>query len=148
MKWARCDPSMIYEIGENLRKEDQTEVKLSHGLTGLEACEQCYLASNVIQAIEGDDGDPVGITGVVGNSIWLLGTEKLTSTKHHRWQLSLYGREWVEYCMETAGGMVENYVYSKNKLSIRWLKHLGFNIEAPKPYGVAEEMFCHFWRKS
>jgi len=25
---------------------------------------------------------------------------------------------------------------------------LGFNIEEPKPYGVADQMFCHFWRKA
>jgi len=148
MKWIKVDANVIYEVGDNIREEDEIEVKFSHGLSGLEACKKCFLSSNVIQGIEGDDGDPVGITGIVGSYIWLLGTDKLTATKHHRWQLSLYGREWVEYCLEKAGGMVENYVYSKNRQSIRWLKHLGFTIEEPKPYGVEDQLFCHFWRKA
>ena len=138
----------MYFIGENLREQDKTEVRFSHGLEPVEACLKSYIYSDVIQAIEGDDGEPIGITGLVGNHIWLLGTDKLTATKNHRWQLCLHGREWVEYCLDMAGGMIENYVYSENKLSIRWLKHLGFIIEEPKPYGVEDQMFCHFWRKA
>ena len=148
MRWIKAEPGDMYVIGENLREQDKTEVRLSHGLSPVEACIESYIHSNVIQAIEGDDGDPVGITGLVDNYIWLLGTDKLTATKNHRWQLCVHGREWVEYCLDMAGGMIENYVYSENKLSIRWLKHLGFNIEEPKPYGVADQMFCHFWRKA
>ena len=147
MRWIKAEPNDMYFIGEQLREQDKTEVRLSHGLSPVEACIESYINSNVIQAIEGDDGDPVGITGLVGSYIWLLGTDKLTATKNHRWQLCVHGREWVEYCLDTAGGMIENYVYSENKLSIRWLKHLGFIVEEPKPYGVADQMFCHFWRK-
>ena len=148
MRWIKAEPNDMYFIGEQLREQDKTEVRLSHGLSPVEACIESYINSNVIQAIEGDDGDPVGITGLVGSYIWLLGTDKLTATKNHRWQLCVHGREWVEYCLDTAGGMIENYVYSENKLSIRWLKHLGFIVEEPKPYGVADQMFCHFWRKA
>jgi len=146
MRWIKAEPNLIYEIADNLRKEDAKEVRLSHGVTAEEACTQSYIHSQLIQAIEGDDGDPVGITGVCGNYIWLLGTDKLTSTKNHRWQLCIYGQEWVEHCLDFSGGMIENYVYSENKTSIRWLKHLGFTIEEAKPYGPEGALFHHFWR--
>ena len=148
MRWIKAEPGDMYVIGENLREQDKNEVLFSHGLSPVEACLRSYRDSQVIQAIEGDEGDPVGITGLTQNYIWLLGTDKLTATKNHRWQLCIHGREWVEYCIDRAGGMIENYVYSENKESIRWLKHLGFNIGEPEPYGVAEKMFCHFWRKA
>ena len=148
MRWIKADPNDMYYIGENLREQDRKEIALSDGIEAVEACVTSYIFSDVIQAIEGDNGLPVGITGVTDKSIWLLGTEGLTKTKSHRRQLCIYGREWVEYCLEFAGGMIENYVYSENRDSIRWLKHLGFTIEKPEPYGPVGAMFCHFWRKA
>ncbi|MFZ9569093.1 MAG: hypothetical protein ACO28M_04535 [Vulcanococcus sp.] len=147
MKWVRADEEIAMEIGLNLRTQDQHEVMLSHGVTGLEAVLESYLQSDICQAIEGDDGVPVGITGVCDDRIWLLGTYGLTATKSHRYQLCLHGREWVDYCLEEAGGFLRNMVYSKNTGSIRWLKHLGFAVEEPQPFGPSAALFCPFWRK-
>tara|TARA_R100000781_G_C4081208_1_gene127809 strand:- start:3495 stop:3941 length:447 start_codon:yes stop_codon:yes gene_type:complete len=148
MKWIKATSSIASEVGENLRRQDVNEVLMSHGMTGHQAVMESFKQSSICQAIEGDDGDPVGLTGVVDNRIWLLGTDKLTATKNHRWQLCLYGREWVEHCLESVGKPIGNYVYSENKKSIRWLKHLGFIIYEPEPFGPWDSMFCPFWRSN
>ena len=43
-------------------------------------------------------------------------------------------------------GPLHNYVYAKNDASIKWLKHLGFEVMQPEPYGPCAALFCHFWR--
>ena len=146
MRWIEPDVNMATEIGLNLREQDRIEVQLSHGIGGLHAVLGSYRQSRVCMAIEGDDGTPVGMTGVAGDRIWLLGTEGLTATKSHRWQLCLHGREWVEHCLEVVGCPIGNHVYAKNRQAIRWLKHLGFTVEHPEPIGPSLSLFCPFWR--
>ncbi len=148
MKWIHATHDVASMIGENLRQADRNEVLLSHGVSGEEATFDSYIHSQICQAIEGDNGLPVGITGVVDNRIWLLGTEELTATKSHRWQLSLHGREWVNHCLEFTGKPIGNHVYSKNRMSIRWLKHLGFTVNDPEPFGPWGSPFCEFWREA
>jgi hypothetical protein len=53
----------------------------------------------------------------------------------------------VEYCLDRVGGPIGNDVYAKNKRSIRWLKHLGFQVEPPRPMGMSAALFCRFWRE-
>ena len=146
MRWIRATEHNAIEVGLNLRQQDETEVMLSHGLAPVEAVVLSYEASTVCQAIEGDCGNTVALTGVVDNKIWLLGTSRLTATKEHRRDLCKYGGEWVEYCLGASGGYLENMVYSKNKRAIRWLKHLGFTVEQPEPFGPSAALFCPFWR--
>jgi len=148
MKWIHATSCIAYEVGEQLRQEDRNEVLLSHGMNPKEAVFESYIQSQICQAIEGDNGNPVGLTGVVENKIWLLGTEELTATKSHRWQLSLHGREWVDHCLDFVGKPIGNHVYSKNKMSIRWLKHLGFTVHDPEPFGPWDALFCPFWREA
>ena len=147
MRWIKADEGVAMEIGLNIREQDEHEVRLSHGMTGLEAVLDSYIESDICMAIEGDNGDPVGITGVCEDRIWLLGTYALTSTKSHRRQLCLHGREWVDYCLEESGGFLQNMAYSKNTGAIRWLRHLGFTVEEPRPYGPSAALFCPFWRQ-
>ena len=137
---------MVLDIGMNIRESDEIEVQLSHGMSGLNACMDSYCHSCMFQVFAGDDGTPVGITGMWHNSIWLLATDGLTSTKSHRWQLSTLARQWVDLCVAEVGETIGNYAYSKNKKTLRWLKHLGFTIGEPEPYGVKEALFCPFWR--
>jgi len=108
MRWIQANEQRAIQVGLNLRKQDELEVSLSHGLAPVEACMLSYRQSQVCQAIEGDDGSCVALTGVVGKTIWLLGSTSLTATKNHRLQLCRYGREWVDFCLESAGGYVEN----------------------------------------
>ncbi len=146
MRWIDASEQRAIEVGLNLREQDVTEVLLSDGMAPVEACMMSYRDSSVVQAIEGDSGNCVALTGVVGNRIWLLGTNELVATKNHRLQLCRHGGEWVEFCLDCSNGYLENMVYAKNKKSIRWLKHLGFTVSHPEPYGPGLALFCPFWR--
>jgi hypothetical protein len=146
MRWVEANEDMAFDVGFALREQDREEVKLSHGLDGLEAVLDSYLYSDICRGIEGDDGTVVGLTGLCGDRIWLLGTEGLTATKSHRWQLCAHGREWVEYCLRHVGAPIGNYVYAKNLRSIKWLRSLGFTVLPPAPLGPGCSLFCEFWR--
>ena len=146
MKWIKPTTAVVQEVGTAMREADEVEVRLSHNLDPLTAISKSVLKSDICRAIEGDDGVPVGITGVTNQSIWLLGTDGLTATKSHKKRLCVDGREWVDYCLKEVGKPIGNWVYHKNKLYIKWLKHLGFTVEGPQPYGHAGALFCQFWR--
>ena len=96
MKWAQPTEHHAFFIAENLRDEDKKEVWLSHRMSPLEAVMLSYTESDLCRTIVSDDGEPLALTGLVGNRIWLLGTEKLTATRQRRLQLCKEGRGWVE----------------------------------------------------
>lgn len=146
MRWINATDEVVNFIARNVRAQDDEEVRLSHGINGSTAVLSSWAYSQYCQAIEGDDGTPVGVTGLVNNTIWLLGTEGLTATRNHRLDLIHRGREWVDYCQSRVDGRIGNYVYAKNRMSIRWLKHLGFHVSQPEPYGPSAALFCPFWR--
>lgn len=146
MKWAEPTFEKALFIVHNLREEDKTEVWLSHRMSPMEAVMISYEESDLIRCIVSDDDEPLALTGLVGNRIWLLGTEKLTATKRRRLQLCKEGRGWVETCLDAAGMAIGNDVYAKNTRSIRWLKHLGFNVASPRPLGESGALFSEFWR--
>lgn len=146
MKWAFPDAHVVNFIADNIRPQDEEEVRLSHAISGPVAVLSSWANSSVCRAILGDDDVPVGISGLVDNTIWLLGTEGLTATRSHRLQLIHRGREWVDYCQDKVDAPIGNYVYAKNRMSIRWLKHLGFHVSQPEPYGPSAALFCPFWR--
>lgn len=148
MRWADPTAERAYYVAANVRAEDRDEVWLSHRLPGAEAVLQSWSGSELCRCIETSDGEPVGLTGVCGDRIWLLGTEGLTATRSRRLQLCIEGRGWVEHCLKHVGGPIGNDVYAKNRMSIRWLRHLGFEVEEPRPIGLSGALFCRFWREA
>ena len=148
MEWAYPSTERVEKIAQNLRPEDELEVWLSDGVLGYDAVMESYYESTIARVILGDNYEPVGITGVCGDRIWLLGTTGLTQSKSHRWQLATHGREWVKHCIDVVGGPIGNHVYAKNRPAVRWLQHLGFVVEPSKPYGVEGAPFRRFWRSA
>jgi hypothetical protein len=146
MRWTDATDERAYYIASNLRKEDQEEVWLSHRVAGPEAVLESWAASDICRCIETSDGEPVGLTGLTGDRIWLLGTAALTATRSRRLQLCIEGRGWVEHCLERVGGPIGNDVYAKNRTSVRWLRFLGFEVEPPRPIGHSGALFSRFWR--
>lgn len=146
MRWATPTEERVRAIAENLRQADRTEVWLSDRLTGREAVWNSWASSDVCRCIETAAGEPVGLTGLTGNRIWMLGTGGLTATRQRRLQLCRDGRGWVEHCLDVAGMAIGNDVYARNKASIRWLKSLGFQVASPRPLGPSSALFCEFWR--
>jgi hypothetical protein len=148
MRWAEPTEARAYHVAANLRHEDEQEVWLSHQIPGPEALLTSWADSDICRCIETSDGEPVGFTGVCGDRIWLLGTRGLTATRSRRLQLCIEGRGWVEHCLKRVGGPIGNDVYAKNQQSIRWLKHLGFTVEPPRPIGHSCALFSRFWREA
>ena len=136
----------VLDVAENLREEDELEVHLSHCMAGREAVIESWAYSEVVRGMLTDDGQACGLCGVVGQRIWMLGTDRLTENRKARWQLCVEGRKWVDNCLEELDRPLFNQVYSKNHESIRWLKYLGFTVERPRPFGHAGALFCDFWR--
>lgn len=146
MRWADPTEERAYWIANHLRPEDETEVWLSHRIKGAEAVLTSWADSDICRCIETSAGLPVALTGVSGDRIWMLGTAELTATKHRQMQLCREGRLWVDYCVAMVGGPIWNDVYAKNVCGIRWLKHLGFTVDAARPIGHSAKLFCRFWR--
>jgi len=148
MRWADPTEERAYYVAANIRREDEQEVWLSHRMPGPDAVLESWASSDICRCIETSDGVPVGLTGVVGDRIWLLGTDELTATRSRRLQLCIEGRGWVEHCLEMVGGPIGNDVYASNRRSIRWLEHLGFHVDPPSPIGMSGALFSRFWRES
>lgn len=145
MKWAYPTEARVHAVGRNLRKADCDEVWLSHRMEGLDAVLTSWRESKVCRCMTTENDEVVGITGLVGNRIWMLGTDNLIATRQNRVQLCINGRDWVKHCLSAAGMAIGNDVYSKNTDSIRWLKHLGFEVAKPRPMGHSGALFCEFW---
>lgn len=139
---------LAYYVANHIRKEDELEVWLSHRVPGPEAVLTSWAESDICAGILTEEGEPAGLTGVVGDRIWMLGTEALTGSKERRLHLCTKGRGWVQHCLESVGAPIGNYVYAKNRRAVRWLRFLGFEIGVPRPYGPSCELFHPFWRLS
>lgn len=146
MKFVDVTAERVRFIGNNLRPADTTEVGLSHGCNAMTAVIDSWRGATFCKVIEGDNGNPVGISGLCGSRIFLLGTPELTATKNHRQLLISQGRDWVQKLIQIAQGPVHNWAYAKNRTALKYLKHLGFEISRPAPYGPSCALFCHFWR--
>lgn len=146
MRFVKPTKEMAIDIGLGLRAEDELEVRLSHNVDPVTAMLESFINSDICDALEGDDGTPVGMCGVARQQIWLLGTDNLTINKSHKKFLCIDGKEWVETCLKKVGKPLGNWVYAENKKSIKWLKYLGFTVNDPRPYGHNRALFCQFWR--
>ena len=76
-------------------------------------------------------------------TIWMLGTDLLE--QHATRFLRENKKEIVDISSECI--IIENYCDARNKVTIRWLKWLGFTIEEVEPYGVYNLPFHHFHKE-
>jgi len=130
-----------------LRHQDRLEVLYSHQKDPETAVYESWRQSAICRCIDGDDGQAVGICGVNGNSVWLLATDELLATASHRRQFIRGGRRWVDELLNSGRFlMLENWALASNRATLRWLKHLGFQVDTPQPMGRSCQLFCHFWR--
>ena len=137
---------MVESIAADMRAADAVEVWASHRHTPIEAIMSGWKLSqySVVVMV---DSDPCVIMGLVNKDLlsgtgvpWLLGTER--ALKHTREFFRLSPPvidEMLSVCRK-----LYNYVHTDNKVSIKWLKWIGFTIEKPEPHGVNGEMFHRF----
>ncbi len=135
-------------ITAGLREEDRREVELATGEEPNFALIDSYRASIRAWSIL-LDGRAIAMFGGVSRSLlshtgiaWMLGCDDIVKVR--------VGVAKGTYLAINEGlgifRRLENYVLDTNEISKKWLRWNGFTIEEPRPYGVSQAMFCHFYR--
>lgn len=149
IRFEEITEAHIRYIADNMRDEDRAEI-LALGKNDIyTALMGGMTESDFSVAVVAQDGTPLTVLGVVRRGIitgtgtpWLLSS---VDALQHRRQFLLLSKdvvgEMLEFCPR-----LENYVHSKNKLSIRWLKWIGFKIHFKDPLVIKEtdEKFYRF----
>jgi hypothetical protein len=132
-------------LKNKLREADKEEIMASHGHTAEEALKISLNDSVICYTIE--RGKPIGMFGInpydlSGTSavIWLLTSEDI---KEIRMSFLKQCRKYIDGFLEVYP-LLFNYVYEKNKMSIKWIKWLGGKVYEPIPYGMNGEKFHYF----
>ena len=143
---ARPTSDDIHYIIENMCAADADEVWASHRHTPKQAVEGGVAMSDYV-SVARYDGVPIGIYGLVVRDIlggegvpWMLTTDGMR--RAGRELLTVVPRGIDE--MFRVCDRLSNHVYTENKMSIRWLRRLGFIIEPPLPVGMGGELFHEF----
>mgnify|MGYP003672702641 CR=1 FL=1 len=136
-------------MSHNMRDVDKDEVWATSMSSPLEALTKSVKSSE--QARTGRvNGEIVCMFGVcrqnllgMRGSVWLLGTDLLKKNAIR------FLRETKQEVMDLSQNfiIIENYCDSRNKITLRWLKWLGFTIERARPYGVYDLPFHHFYKE-
>jgi hypothetical protein len=143
---VEATPEHVELLIANLRDSDREEI-LAMGYDDVEAAiRQTYRASTVAWSGWVDD-DLLCVFGVQAGSYllghgvpWMLGTPTMNK----------YEIRFLHNCKPVVEQMLRgyprltNYVYARNKRTIRWLKWLGFTVHPPRPAGLKQEPFCRF----
>lgn len=146
VKFVKPTMGLVTAIANDMRQADIDEVWASHRHTPMEALLLGWNMSHVSTVVTVDD-EPCVMMGLVIRDIlsgsgvpWLLGTG--AALKHKR--------EFIKQVPAVISRMLDicpylfNYVHVDNKVSVKWLKRIGFILDDPLPYGRNNELFHKF----
>jgi hypothetical protein len=145
---TRPTQRMVTDIGYCLRQADIDEVWAMSHLKPMQATQMSYEASAKCWVALWD-GIPTVIFGVARTSYlpsigspWMLATDRISEMG------TTFVRGSIKYVnfMQEGHELLRNYVDVRNKVSIKWLKWLGFNLLDPKPYGPDGCLFHEFYK--
>lgn len=130
-----------------MRDEDAKEVWDSNLYTPYKALERCMESiGNKWTIIV--DGVPIGMVGVSRETFlsakgipWLLGTDALTCDKKLFMRISII----VLNNISEGFSYLENYVSTENKMTLKWLKRLGFKF-GKEIKSITGVVFKQFYR--
>jgi hypothetical protein len=141
---GECTQEVIDYLKHNLREIDEYECRAASGMPGAKCLQLGFEKSIFIRAIFSGD-EPLGVYGV--NPVksfdnmgiaWMLGTDNLPKAG-----VLLMDKRYIATALEYRP-MLYNYVSERNRVSIKWLKRVGFTVGDPVPYGPTKENFCLF----
>ena len=145
IRFLPVTPEHIQHVATNMRQADVDEVK-AFGREPLESLTTGVRLSDLSMCLE-IDGDICCILGLVKvsmvNSIgvpWMLGTHAIMD---HKREFMKQSQIVLQHVLAESNELY-NYVHDQNRVSIRWLKWLGFTIEEPQPSGINGELFHKF----
>lgn len=133
-------------MAPHIKAPDIAELKATSNMTPEEGLLDC-LRRSVIAWTWVKDGRPVFMFGIACNGYmdgkglpWGLGTDEACKFP------KMFIRGSRKAFKEVTGLFphLENYVDSRHKAAIRWLKHIGFTIHDPEPIGRNGELFHRF----
>lgn len=134
------------QLAANMRSADVAEVWASTHLSPAEALSRAMRYTKRPMVGVADDTvlcgfgvgsrSPFSVVGVP----WMLSAHAI---EDHAVAF-LRGSIGVVESWRRAFPVLENYVDARNTLAIRWLRWLGFVLDAPKPYGPDGKLFHRF----
>lgn len=146
VEFVKPTDEMIKYIADNMRAADALEVWEMSGQTPIVSIEKGLKLSRY-SSVALVNGIPCAVFGLVivdiltGTGVpWLLGTDY--AVKHRRVFLENC-KQGLDQMLQTCPNLF-NYVHAENKISVRWLKYMGFTIEDPVPMGRNGAMFHKF----
>ena len=149
VKFGPPTPEAVQFIADNMREADAIEVWAAYRHTPIEALELSIKNSYTCMIVYGDDV-PLTALGLVLRGFlsdtgvpWLLSAEQALD---HRKEFLRLSPPVIDKMLQIRPKLV-NYVHTENKLSIRWLKWLGFIIENPEPMKTTGELFHRFHKE-
>lgn len=136
-------------VARNLRAADVAEIEAAHGRgvdVGSVVSRAVALSDAPMAAWSG--GEPLALLGCAPcgtilagyGAPWLLGTP--ACARHPRVFVGA-GRTFVSGWLSHYGRLC-NYVDARNVESVRWLRAIGFDVEAPEPFGALGFPFHKF----
>ena len=136
----------IGTVSGRMRQSDQDEIMASSGITPFQALHDGFLRSAYCWTAL-TDNEPCAMFGVVRESPisnkgipWLLATDQMRLNKK---RFLIDGVKYMRLILEIFPDLY-NFVDTRNKESIRWLKWLGFEILPAIKYGLNGELFHPF----
>lgn len=146
VKFVEPNDELIRFIALNMRQADVDEVWASHHHLPYEALMTGWELSHS-STIVTVNSEPCVMIGLVIHDIlsgsgvpWLLGTEgALKYKRNFLTQVPAVIDEMLNVCPR-----LFNYVHAENRVSINWLRRIGFTIDDPEPHGAAQELFHRF----
>jgi RimJ/RimL family protein N-acetyltransferase len=136
----------LEELLLEMRQLDWQEVEAASGDVAVALDQSLKVSYNPV-AVRLADGGLVALFGVAPltitsdtAAIWLLGTDRMRA----------FPRDVIADTVRYVGMIREryprlvNYVDVRNRPSIRWLRHVGFTLDPPAPFGVAGMLFHRF----
>lgn len=137
-------------LAPKLRPADREEVRAASGRTPLAAL--AFAVEHSVDAhalhVNGHvaallglglmpcDGttEPIGVP-------WFLGSRDVYQLSHRQWLY--FGHSQLERWFVWVS-LMRNFVHANNRDSCRWLKHLGFTLLPPQPFGAKGALFHRF----
>ena len=143
-------PEHILIVAEKMRHADVAEIWAAGRNTPRSALRSSLAMSSYCKTIMLGE-KPIAMFGVTplsaitGHGVpWMLGTHEIESMPMR------FLRGSVSYLKDMARGFsyLENWVDARNKVSINWLRWLGFVIVKPEPYGHLGYPFHRFYMEN
>lgn len=147
LKYVPVQDWHVRHVAFNMRDADVAEVKATANKTPLEALRKGMEISDRTVTVLTPDGLPLVIMGVAPRcrltgvgSPWLLGTDEALKYKRN---FLTDPPEVLDEMMDLYPKL-ENYVHVENRISVRWLKLLGFKMDEPVLFPNSGEKFMRF----